>query len=161
MLKNNAHNDQYLIKAKTVAAANYNMRFGTMVDPPLAHVDEFYIVWFAKTLQNWKALVSSDVIAGQYWEVTYDGNNEQTYVDAYVRATNTCFSDMDYSMMQNMTLIAQSRLKSFDYRKAALIDSVIKAQEMIASGHTVSQIAALFDVSESTIRNILKRNADA
>ena len=49
-----------------------------------------YIVWFCKTLQNWKALVSTDVINGVYWEVTHNGDKNETYVDTYFKSSNVC-----------------------------------------------------------------------
>ena len=52
--------------------------------------EEMYIVWFCKTLQNWKALVSTDVINGVYWEVTHNGDKNETYVDTYFKSRNVC-----------------------------------------------------------------------
>lgn len=52
--------------------------------------EEMYIVWFCKTLQNWKALVSTDVVSDVYWEVTYNGNRNETYVDTYFKLSNVC-----------------------------------------------------------------------
>ena len=52
--------------------------------------EEMYIVWFCKTLQNWKALVSTDVINGVYWEVTHNGDKNETYVDTYTKSSNVC-----------------------------------------------------------------------
>lgn len=52
--------------------------------------EEMYIVWFCKTLQNWKALVSTDVINGVYWEVTHNGDKNETYVDTYFKSSNLC-----------------------------------------------------------------------
>ena len=52
--------------------------------------EEMYIVWFCKTLQNWKALVSTDVINGVYWEVTHNGDKNETYVDTYFKSRNGC-----------------------------------------------------------------------
>ena len=52
--------------------------------------EEMYIVWFCKTLQNWKALVSTDVINGVYWEVTHNGDKNKTYVDTYFKSSNVC-----------------------------------------------------------------------
>ena len=46
-------------------------------------VDDVYIVWWSKTLQNWKALVSTTVSDGMYYEVTYNGDKQETYIDAY------------------------------------------------------------------------------
>lgn len=53
---------------------------------------DMYIVWFCKTLQNWKALVSG-VNVNQYIEVTYNGDKEETYIDVYNKAFNTCMKD--------------------------------------------------------------------
>lgn len=44
---------------------------------------EVFIVWFAKSLQNWKALVSTSIPDGRYYEVTHDGNRGVTYLDVY------------------------------------------------------------------------------
>ena len=52
--------------------------------------EEMYIVWFCKTLQNWKALVSTDVLNGVYWEVTHNGDKNETYVDTYTKSSNVC-----------------------------------------------------------------------
>lgn len=55
--------------------------------------DEVYVVWFAKTLQNWKALVSTTLPDGMYYEVTYNGDRAQTYIDAYKKFDNVCIPD--------------------------------------------------------------------
>ena len=52
--------------------------------------EDLYIVWFCKTLQNWKALISTDVINGLYWEVIHNGDKNETYVDMYTKANNIC-----------------------------------------------------------------------
>ena len=51
-------------------------------------VDDVYIVWWSKTLQNWKALVSTNVSDGMYYEVTYNGDKQETYIDAYKKWKN-------------------------------------------------------------------------
>lgn len=51
-------------------------------------VDDVYIVWWSKTLQNWKALVSTTVSDGMYYEVTYNGDKQETYIDAYKKWKN-------------------------------------------------------------------------
>jgi hypothetical protein len=56
-------------------------------------VEDLYIVWFSKTLQNWKALVSTTVSGdGLYFEVTHNGTKEETYVDIYKKQVNHVFS---------------------------------------------------------------------
>jgi Family of unknown function (DUF6275) len=56
-------------------------------------IDEVYVVWFAKTLQNWKALLSTTLPDGMYYEVTHNGDNGETYVDAYKKFHNFCVKD--------------------------------------------------------------------
>ena len=51
-------------------------------------VDDVYIVWWSKTLQNWKALVSTTVSDGMEYEVTYNGDKQETYIDAYKKWKN-------------------------------------------------------------------------
>ena len=51
-------------------------------------LDNIYIVWFCKTLQNWKALVSTTIPDGIYYEVTYNGDTNETYVDVYEKCEN-------------------------------------------------------------------------
>lgn len=51
-------------------------------------VDNVFIVWFCKTLQNWKALVSTTIPDGMYYEVTYNGDKKEAYLDAYKKFEN-------------------------------------------------------------------------
>lgn len=51
-------------------------------------IDDVYIVWWSKTLQNWKALLSTTVSDGMYYEVTYNGDKQETYIDAYKKWKN-------------------------------------------------------------------------
>jgi hypothetical protein len=55
--------------------------------------DEVYVVWFSKTLQNWKALLSTTLPDGMYYEVTYDGDKERAYLDAYKKFDNVTIDD--------------------------------------------------------------------
>ena len=53
-------------------------------------VDDVYVVWFCKTLQNWKALASTTVPDGMYYELTYNGDKDEMYLDAYKKFENRC-----------------------------------------------------------------------
>lgn len=55
--------------------------------------DEVYVVWFSKTLQNWKAMVSTTLPDGMYYEVTYNGDKRETYLDAYKKFDNVVIPD--------------------------------------------------------------------
>lgn len=50
--------------------------------------DEVYIVWFCKTLQHWKALLSTTLPDGMYYEVTYNGDKDEAFIDAYKKFDN-------------------------------------------------------------------------
>jgi Family of unknown function (DUF6275) len=56
-------------------------------------LSEIYVVWFAKTLENWKALVSTTVQDLMYYEVTYNGRKKEMYIDAYKRQDNVVIKD--------------------------------------------------------------------
>jgi len=60
---------------------------------PLATSD-LYVVWSVKVLRNWKALVSTDVTEGAYWEVTHNGAANETYVDLYRKSRNVVLREM-------------------------------------------------------------------
>ena len=52
--------------------------------------DAVFIVWHCKTLQNSKALASTVLCDGMYYEVTYNGDKKQFYLDAYKKFENRC-----------------------------------------------------------------------
>jgi hypothetical protein len=54
---------------------------------------DVYIVWFCFTLGNWKALVSTTLPDGMYYEVTYDYHKKRTYLDAYKKFSNQMIPD--------------------------------------------------------------------
>ena len=56
-------------------------------------LDNVFIVWFCKTLQNWKALVSTTLPDGMYYEVTYNGDKKEVYLDAYKKFENRCIKE--------------------------------------------------------------------
>jgi len=51
-------------------------------------VFELYTVWKCKILQNWKYLISSTLYDGMYYEVTYNGDVKEWYLDAYKKFEN-------------------------------------------------------------------------
>lgn len=44
---------------------------------------DVFIVWKCKTIQNWKYLISSSIHDGMYYELTYNGDAGEWYLDAY------------------------------------------------------------------------------
>ena len=51
---------------------------------------EVYVVWKCKALQNWKYLLSSTLPDGMYYELTYNGDKHEWYLDAYKKFENRC-----------------------------------------------------------------------
>jgi hypothetical protein len=69
-----------------------------VMDYVLSHLDksdetpqfEVYTVWKAKVLQNWKYLLSTTLPDGMYYELTYNGDKGEWYLDAYKKFDNQC-----------------------------------------------------------------------
>lgn len=50
--------------------------------------DDVFIVWMCKTLQNSKAMASTTLFDGMYYELTYNGDKQELYLDAYKKWEN-------------------------------------------------------------------------
>lgn len=70
---------------------NYILEHLDKSDPKTAF--EVYTVWKCKTLQNWKYLISSTLYDGMYYELTYNGDKEEWYLDAYKKFENRVISE--------------------------------------------------------------------
>ncbi len=51
-------------------------------------IKDVYVVWMCKTLKNSKALLSTNVSDGMYYEITYNGEKDEIYLDAYKKWEN-------------------------------------------------------------------------
>lgn len=56
---------------------------------------DVYVVWACKTLQNNKALLSTTLLDGMYFEATYNGDKKELYLDAYKKEKNVCIKVED------------------------------------------------------------------
>ena len=73
-----------------------NKAIGIVKNYTLEHLDrsdpepefDVYTVWKAKILQNWKYLISSTLSDGMYYELTYNGDKKEWYLDAYKKFEN-------------------------------------------------------------------------
>lgn len=72
---------------------NYFNDHVDVIDGEKLTMNDVFVVWFAKTLQNWKCLVSTTVSDGMYYEVTHNGDKNETYVDVYKKWENYCVKD--------------------------------------------------------------------
>lgn len=76
-------------KAKQTVVDYFNSRV-EKTDGFKLTVDDIYVVWFCKALQNWKALLSTNISDGMYYELTYNGDKNELYLDAYKKWENKC-----------------------------------------------------------------------
>lgn len=70
----------------------------TIVDYANNHLDhtdknkidtnDVFVVWYSKTLQNSKALLSTTLPDGMYYEITLNGDKKEIYLDAYKKWEN-------------------------------------------------------------------------
>lgn len=87
--------DYYIKKAKCCVLMSLDSSF----ENHTYDEKDLYVVWFSKTLDNWKALISTDkalmydVDESLYFEVTHDGLKGRTYVDRYTKVSNKIISD--------------------------------------------------------------------
>ena len=76
-----------LVKKTVVDYVNENL---DITDGKKITVDDVYIVWMSKVLQNNKALASTTLLDGMYYELTYNGDKKEIYLDAYKKWENKC-----------------------------------------------------------------------
>lgn len=72
----------FAVRVRNIIANKYN------INP-----EEVYIVWMCKTLQNNKALLSTPIEDGKYYEATYNGDKDELYLDTYVKEKNEPISE--------------------------------------------------------------------
>ena len=51
---------------------------------------DVFSVWKCKALQNWEYLISATLHDGMYYELTYNGDRQEFYLDAYKKIENRC-----------------------------------------------------------------------
>lgn len=67
---------------------NYINEHLDITDHTVNSTFEVYTVWKCKTLQNWKYLISTTLPDGMYYELTYNGDKKEWYLDAYKKFEN-------------------------------------------------------------------------
>lgn len=70
--------------------ADYANKHLDVTDNKKITTDDVFIVWSCKTLQNNKALASTTLFDGMYYELTYNGDKNEIYFDAYKKWENIC-----------------------------------------------------------------------
>ena len=81
-------NERDFIKLCREEVCKYTNKHLDKSDNKVITVDDVYVVWSCKTLQNNKALLSTTLLDGMYYECTYNGDKKEMYVDAYKKWEN-------------------------------------------------------------------------
>lgn len=82
--------NEFIPKSMELVAL-YTNRHLDFTDGVSVGIEDVYVVWYSKTLQNAKALLSTTLPDGMYYEVTYNGNKDEIYFDAYKKFENIRF----------------------------------------------------------------------
>ena len=78
------------------AIINYYEDNGEITDNVELNIENVYVVWLCKTLQNMKALLSTTLYDGMYFECTYNGDKNELYLDAYKKWKNIKIEKKDF-----------------------------------------------------------------
>lgn len=81
---------EFIEFAKEQVVRYYNGRVDTTDKNGKITEDDVFVVWYCKTLQNHKALLSTTVADGMYYELTFNGDKSEAYLDAYKKWENKC-----------------------------------------------------------------------
>lgn len=82
-------NTEFIEKCKNIIVDYFNTR-AEKTDNAHITADDVFVVWCCKTLQNNKALLSTTVSDGMYYEITHNGDKDEIYLDAYKKWENIC-----------------------------------------------------------------------
>lgn len=80
---------EFIFKVKELVAEYANEHLDKSDNKQIT-VDDVFIVWSCKTLQNNKTLASTTLFDGMYYEITYNGDKNEIYFDAYKKWENKC-----------------------------------------------------------------------
>ena len=83
-------NKDFAEKAKQAVVDYFNSQADSTDKNGRITADEVYVVWLVKALQNNKALLSTTVPDGMYYEFTWNGDKNEGYLDAYKKFENRC-----------------------------------------------------------------------
>lgn len=82
-------NNEFVKIAKKIVA-EYANNHADKTDGVQITEDNVYVVWLTKVIQNNKALLSTTLPDGMYYEITHNGDKGEIYLDAYKKWENVC-----------------------------------------------------------------------
>lgn len=78
---------EFLERCRQEVAEYFNANADVTDDVKL-EASQVYVVWYAKELQNHKAMLSTPIPDGLYYEITYNGTKDELYIDVYKKWEN-------------------------------------------------------------------------
>lgn len=88
--------EQEFRKLAVDTVVDYTNKHLDKADGKTITADDVFVVWQVKVLQNNKALLSTALPDGMYYECTYNGDKDEMYVDCYKKWENFCVSLVRY-----------------------------------------------------------------
>ena len=82
-------NDKFIELCKKIVKDYANEHLDKSDNVQIAE-ENVFVVWSCKTLQNNKALLSTTLSDGKYYELTYNRDKRELYLDAYKKFENKC-----------------------------------------------------------------------
>lgn len=101
--------DEFIRKAKTSIMRDF------YENVPDIEEKEVLLIWFCKTIQNWKAIFTTIFSDGKIFEVTYNGDKDEMYIDEYIKNKKKIYRNKDeyYDYLQEKIDITE-RNYSYD-----------------------------------------------
>lgn len=81
-------NNEFIELVKTKVAMLHNFQSIEKIK-----TDDVLVVWYAKALQNHKALLAMPG-DNRYYEATYNGDKDELYIDMYCKQANRCYKNV-------------------------------------------------------------------
>lgn len=81
-------NKEFVAIAKQAVVDYFNSQADSTDKNGTLKVRDVYVVWMVKVLQNNKALLSTNIPDGMYYEFTWNGDKGEGYLDAYKKWKN-------------------------------------------------------------------------
>ena len=66
---------------------------GAFYNPEECGDVKVFVVWQCKTLQNWKFMLITDQSDNMYYELTYNGDENEFYLDVYDKKDNVVIKE--------------------------------------------------------------------
>lgn len=82
------NNSEFINKCKDIVVDYFNSQADSTDKNGKITKENTFVVWLVKALQNNKALLSTTVSDGMYYEITHNGDKKEIYVDVYKKWKN-------------------------------------------------------------------------